>query len=99
MLLRIIKETFLRRKRRVALAFLAVLLGASLVSALLTVYGDITGKMSQELRSYGANILVRPKSEALELETGGISYTPPGARVLLDERELPKIKTISGSTI
>ncbi|MDP2743706.1 MAG: ABC transporter permease [Dehalococcoidia bacterium] len=94
MLLRIARETFLRRKKRVALALLSVLLGASLASALLTVYGDITEKMSRELRSYGANILVRPKSEALELEIGGISYTPLLARTLLDERELPKIKTI-----
>lgn len=94
MLLRLVKETFLRRKRRVVLALLAVLLGSSLISALLTVYGDITGKMSQELRSYGANILVRPGSEVLELEIGGISYSPPGDRALIDERQLPKIKTI-----
>ncbi|OGO22511.1 MAG: hypothetical protein A2Z28_08455 [Chloroflexi bacterium RBG_16_51_9] len=94
MLPRIIRETFLRRKKWVALVFLAVLLGASLASSLLTVYGDVAGKMSQELRSYGANILVRPASAGLELEIGGISYTPPSARVFLDERELPKIKTI-----
>ncbi|MBI4187026.1 MAG: ABC transporter permease [Chloroflexi bacterium] len=94
MLPRIIRETFLRRKKWVALVFLAVLLGASLASSLLTVYGDVAGKMSQELRSYGANILVRPVSAGLELEIGGISYTPPSARVFLDERELPKIKTI-----
>lgn len=94
MLLRLMKETFLKRKRRVALALLAVLLGASLVSSLLTVYGDITGKMSQELRSYGANILVRPISDTLEQEIGGISYSPQGDRAHIDERQLPKIKTI-----
>lgn len=94
MLPRIIKETFLRRKKWVALVFLAVLLGASLASSLLTVYDDVAGKMSQELRSYGANILVRPDSAGLELEVGGISYTPPSARSFLDERELPMIKTI-----
>ncbi|MBI2860715.1 MAG: ABC transporter permease [Chloroflexi bacterium] len=94
MLPRIIKETFLRRKKWVALVFLAVLLGASLASALLTVYGDIAGKMSRELRSYGANILVRPDADGLEMEIGGISYTPPGLRSFLDERELPRIKTV-----
>lgn len=94
MLIRIIKETFLRRRKWVTLALVAVLLGASLASALLTVYGDITGKMSQELRSFGANILVRPKSSALELEVGGVTYTPPGARAYLDEREIPKTRTI-----
>ncbi len=94
MLLRMLKETFLRRKKRVALASLAVLLGATVTSALLTVYGDITARMSRELRSYGANILVRPRSEALALEIGGVSFTPAGAASLIDEQELPKIKTI-----
>lgn len=91
---RVIRETFLRRKKRVALALLAVFLGASLVSALLTVYGDIGGKMSQEMRSYGANILVRPDSAGLELTIGGINYAPPTMRPLIDERDLSKIKTI-----
>lgn len=91
---RIIRETFTRRKKRIALALLAVFLGAALASALLTVYSDITSKMSRELRSYGANILVRPDSEGLEMDIGGISYSPPGAKALLDERELPKVKTI-----
>src|SRR4030067_490314 len=94
MLSQITRETFLRRKKWVVIVFLAVLLGASLASSLLTVYGDVAGKMSRELRSYGANILVRPASTGLELEIGGISYTPPSARVFLDERELPKTKTI-----
>lgn len=94
MLFRILGETFLRRKRRWTLALLPVLVGATLASALLTVYGDIEQKMSRELRSYGANILARPRSEALELEIGGISYMPPGARPFLDERELPQIKTV-----
>jgi putative ABC transport system permease protein len=50
--------------------------------------------MSKELRSFGANILVRPESSELDLEVAGITYTPPGTRQYLDERELPKIKTI-----
>ncbi|MCL4417613.1 MAG: hypothetical protein M1365_13125 [Actinobacteria bacterium] len=94
MLLRIIKETFLRRKKWIALVFVSVLLGALVISSLLTVYGDISSKMSHELRSFGANILVNSKSSKLELEVGGISYTPPATRVYLDERELTKIKTI-----
>ena len=94
MLWRILKETFLHRRKWVALALVAVLLGASLAAALLTVYADVTDKMSQELRSFGANILVRPAASALELEVGGINYTPPGARTYIDEGELPKIKTI-----
>src|SRR4030067_3581030 len=94
MRLRIIKETLLHRRKWVALALVAVLLGAALAAAMLTVYGDVTDKMSQELRSFGANILVRPAKSLLELEGGGINYTPPGARVFLDEGELPRMKTI-----
>ncbi|MBI2848052.1 MAG: ABC transporter permease [Chloroflexi bacterium] len=94
MLIRIIGETFARRKKRVVLALLAVSLGASLTSALFTVYGDFGQRMSDELRSYGANLLLRPASANLEMEVAGITYTPPGARALIDERELPNIKDI-----
>jgi len=95
MLLRILKETFLRRKRRAFLAVMSVLLGSSLVAALFSISADITERMSQEMRSYGANILVTPKSGSIQVDIGGVSFSPAvGRDDLLDEGELPKLKTI-----
>ncbi|MBI2917276.1 MAG: ABC transporter permease [Chloroflexi bacterium] len=94
MLLRILREALGRRRRRVALAFLAILLAASLSTALLGLSTSVLERMSQELRAYGANILVTPRSEAVRLEIGDISYTPPTQQPLLDETDLHKLKTI-----
>ncbi len=94
MLLRILKETFTRRKRRLSLAVLAVLIGSALATSLLGVSDDVMDKMTREMRSYGANILIVPQSDALQLEFGGVSFQPVGSQRYVDERDLYKLKTI-----
>lgn len=91
---RLLKENLWHRKTRAGLALLAIVVGASLVTALLSVSTNILGKMSQELRSYGANIAITPRSERVEIDIGGVSYSPPTGASYLDERELIKLKTI-----
>ncbi|MBI2866184.1 MAG: ABC transporter permease [Chloroflexi bacterium] len=94
MLFRILREALGRRRRRVALALLSILLASALATALLSLSTSVLERISQELRAYGANILVTPHSEEVRLEIGGISYTPPTQQPLLDEKELVKLKTI-----
>ncbi len=67
-----------RRKLRIALAVLAVVMGASIASTLFTISFDINDKMGRELKSYGANILLMPSSEGK----------------FIQESELYKMKTI-----
>ena len=50
--------------KRKLLAVITIFLAAGLVSALLAVSIDIGDKMAKELKSYGANILVEPASNA-----------------------------------
>ncbi len=94
MLLRLLKDTLRRRTRRLLVAMLAVTTGASLAAALLGISLDITGQMGRELRAYGANILASPANGDLRLEIGGVPLRVSGERVLLDENELVKLKTI-----
>ncbi|MCL7413398.1 MAG: ABC transporter permease [ANME-2 cluster archaeon] len=61
-----------RRKLRIALAVLAVVMGASIATSLLTVSFDINEKMGRELKSYGANILLLPSSEAAFIREDGL---------------------------
>ncbi|MFA4958178.1 MAG: ABC transporter permease [Candidatus Methanoperedens sp.] len=75
---RLLFSAIKRRKLRIALAVLAVVMGASIASTLLTVSFDINDKMGRELKSYGANILLQPSSEG----------------AFINESELYKIKTI-----
>lgn len=78
---------------RKLLAVLTLFLAASLVSALLAVSIDIGDKMAKELKSYGANILIEPASQAI-LPDEINQNTPLALQDLLDEKELPNIKDI-----
>lgn len=91
---RLLRENLWHRKSRVGLALLAVVVGTSLVAALLSVSSNVLGKMSEELRSYGANIAVTPRSERLEIDIGRVTYSPPDDASYIDERELVNLKTI-----
>jgi putative ABC transport system permease protein len=52
------------RRPQAALAVISLLVGASLASMLLNLYSDVHRKMTQEFRSYGANVILSSKGEA-----------------------------------
>ncbi len=94
MLIQLLWRTFERRKGRIALAVLAVALGAALATALLAISLDITDKMGKELRAFGANIVATPKERALVVEIAGMRYSSASSGAYLNETDLPKLKTI-----
>jgi putative ABC transport system permease protein len=79
-LIRILKNSFLKRPKAIFLIFLSIAMGSAVATAFLGIAGEISHKMALELRSYGANILVEPSAA----EGGGF----------LREEDLPKIKTV-----
>ena len=52
---RLVLRALRLRLQRVFIIFAALTVGASIVTAMAAVYFDINPKMSQELRTYGAN--------------------------------------------
>jgi len=52
------------RKRRLLLAFSALAVGATLATALFSVYSDIERKMRVQFRGYGANLVIAPAGGA-----------------------------------
>ncbi len=52
------------RRPQAALAVISLLVGASLASMLLNLYSDVHRKMTQEFRSYGANVILSGKGAA-----------------------------------
>lgn len=62
--------------------------------ALLAVSIDIGDKMSRELKSYGANILIEPAGQAALPALFSESSNPLSGQDFLDEAELPNIKDI-----
>lgn len=66
-------------------ALLAVAIGATILSGLITVYYDIPRQMGQEFRSYGANFVIIPAGNAasigMEEARQALSYLPASALV------------------
>ena len=94
MFLRMIRGVFVRQWKKMLMIALTIALGASLATAMLNVMLDVGDKVNQELKTYGANITVVPKSASVlsnlyEVEGGGES-----SGTYLLESELGNIKTI-----
>lgn len=94
MLWRMLRQTWGRNLRRKLLAVLTVFLASGLISALLAVSIDIGDKMSRELKSYGANILIGPAGQAALPALFSEQSNPLSGQDFLDEKELPNIKDI-----
>ncbi len=94
MLLRLVLESFLRQRRRKLLACLAILLGATAVTAMLAIGTSVGDKINRELAGYGANIVVYPAADTLDVQVGGIDIRPATAGSYLKEADLSKIKNI-----
>lgn len=62
---RLIFQSLRLRLQRVLIIFAALTVGASIVTAMAAVYFDINTKMSQELRTFGANFYIGSNSSGL----------------------------------
>ena len=57
---RMVIGSLARRRSRMLTALLAVAMGATILSGLVTIYYDIPRQLGKEFRSYGANLIVIP---------------------------------------
>jgi putative ABC transport system permease protein len=94
MLARIVGRSLTRRRRRKLLTLAAVTLGIAASTAVATLKLDVGDKISRELRSMGANIVVTPAADSLPVSLGGVDLRPAGAGSYLAEADLPAIKKI-----
>jgi putative ABC transport system permease protein len=94
MFLRLIFESFRRQQRRKLMAGIAITLGVSVATAMIAVATNIGDKINSELRSYGANLVVYPDADSLDVEIGGVNLRPASDGAFLSEADLPRIKDI-----
>ncbi|MSS12488.1 ABC transporter permease [Bifidobacterium tsurumiense] len=99
--LRMVYRSFSRQLRRRLLIAVTVCLSASIAVAMLGIVFDVGDKLNAELSTYGSNIVVQPKSDAVvsELYGGDQSGTAASSSgqdptAFLAESEVPKLKTI-----
>lgn len=66
--IRMILASLMRRKSRMLVALLAVAIGSTILSGLLTIYYDVPRQMGREFRNYGANLIVLPKDNEKKID-------------------------------
>ncbi len=94
MFFRLLMESFRRQRRRKLLAGIAILLGTTAVTAMLALATTIGDRIHKELAVYGANIIVYPKADQLEVKVGAVDIKPVSSGAYLKESDLGKLKTI-----
>jgi putative ABC transport system permease protein len=94
MFFRLLLESFRRQRRRKLLAGVAILLGTTAVTAMLALATTIGDRIHKELAVYGANIVVYPKADVLDVKIGGMNVKPATGGAYLHETDLEKLKTI-----
>ncbi|MDO5733698.1 MAG: ABC transporter permease [Eubacteriales bacterium] len=68
MYLKMISSSLLRRRSRMLVALLAIAIGATIMSGMVTIYYDIPRQLGKEFRSYGANFVVLPNGDKKIME-------------------------------
>ncbi|EPF45917.1 hypothetical protein HMPREF1222_02206 [Treponema vincentii F0403] len=75
MYLKMITSSLVRRRSRMLVALLAIAIGSTVLSGLLTIYYDIPRQMGTVFRSYGANLIFLPagsEAKIMEEQIGAI---------------------------
>jgi putative ABC transport system permease protein len=85
-LLKIIQRSFVNQKKSMALMVVSVAVGTALAASLINISLQIGGKVSKELRSFGANIRIEAKVEGLADISGQKRY--------LRQEDIIRAKTI-----
>jgi len=94
MFFRLLGKSIMKRKSRIAIAIIAVIIGAATTTALLSVSLDVNEKVSHEFRKYGANLVVVPKSDTIEVGFPGVNFGSITEQRYINEGDLWKIKSI-----
>ena len=63
MFFRMITASLMRRRSRMIVALLAIVIGATILSGLVTIYFDVPRQMGASFRNYGANMIFTPEGE------------------------------------
>ena len=78
MYLRMVTASLLRRRSRMIIALLAIAIGATILSGLVTIYVDVPRQMGAQFRNYGANMIFTPAEDVMSVSSveSAISVIP-----------------------
>jgi len=89
-----IRGAFARQWKKMLIIALTIMLGTSLATAMINVMLDVGDKVNQELKTYGANITVLPKSASVMSDLYEVEGSSGDTGSYLLESEIGNIKTI-----
>jgi putative ABC transport system permease protein len=89
-----LRKSLSKRKSRIAIAIISVLMGAAVATALVSVSMDVSEKVGFEFRKYGANLMVVPKSDTIEVGFPGVDFGSVTDQRYINESDLWRIKSI-----
>ena len=69
MYLRMVTASLLRRRSRMVIALLAIAIGATILSGLVTIYVDVPRQMGAQFRNYGANMIFTATEDVMSVES------------------------------
>ncbi len=72
---------------------ISVLMGAAVLTALLTVSLSVSDNIEQEFTKYGANLILLPQSNTIEVGLPGVGMGSVTEQRYINESDLPMIKT------
>jgi putative ABC transport system permease protein len=94
----IVLRNLMRRKGKAAFVIAGLVLGVSTVVGIISYVEAMTNDINHKLEKYGANILVVPKTENLNLTYGGISLGGVSFEMEeIREKDLERVATIKNS--
>ncbi|NOQ54983.1 MAG: FtsX-like permease family protein [Thermoplasmata archaeon] len=98
MLLRILGKSLARRRGRIAFAVISVVMGAAVITALLAVSMDVEEQVAADFRKYGANLVIVPQSDTIEVGFPGVTFGSVTEQGYIEEEDVWRIMRISWRT-
>jgi putative ABC transport system permease protein len=92
MFLRVLGDALARQKRRKGIVLVAVALGTAAASAPADIALDVGDRMSRELKSFGANLVVVPRGGAMPVRVGGADFSSLHVPAYLAAADVLKVK-------
>jgi putative ABC transport system permease protein len=92
MFLRVLGDALARQKRRKAIVLVAVVLGTAAASAPADIALDVGDRMSRELKSFGANLVVVPRGGSAPVRVGGADFSSLRVPAYLAAADVLRVK-------
>lgn len=97
--LHLIIRALAHRKGRTVLLLAVLAMAASLATALATVSGSMDRRIAEEVRKYGANLVILPESSRLDIGSGGLNFGSIAEPAYLQQRDIEAALARSGQKI